>query len=429
MPQCVAHQGVTSSVAFCNFKAMRVLVTGGAGYIGSHVVRALRLHGHDVVVVDDLSTGHATFAERNGVPLVEGDLGDASVLRRAFTEYGRIEAVVHIAGKALAPESVRDPGPYFATNVTGPIRMLDSMRQFGVERIVFSSTCAVYGTPPSLPIVETCPRNPISPYGSSKLAFEFALEAYRAYGLRALPLRYFNVAGASEDGLFGELHDPETHLIPNLLKAAVQGSPFKLFGTDYPTRDGTAERDYLHVEDLAQAHVLALERLDDLDFSAFPGALNLGTGRGVTVREMVAATEAVTGRKVLVGEEPRRPGDPPALVADSRLAQDLLGWRAEHDLESMVGSAYRFHSQSGFEGGSMRIERRLKFGELAIMAGYVQDQAVQQALKTQRERDGIGESHKLLGLILLEMGAISNEQLIDTLRRMNEASQRLKKVT
>ncbi|MEZ6187976.1 MAG: UDP-glucose 4-epimerase GalE [Planctomycetota bacterium] len=407
---------------------MRVLVTGGAGYIGSHVVRALRHHGHDVVVLDDLSTGHAAFVERNGVPLVEGDVGDRGALRRAFTEFGRIEAVLHIAGKALAPESVRDPQPYFHTNVAGPIRMLELMRELGVRRIVFSSTCAVYGTPPSLPITETCPRVPISPYGTSKLAFEFALEAYRAYGLRALPLRYFNVAGASDDGLFGELHDPETHLIPNLLKAALQGSPFKLFGTDYPTRDGSAERDYLHVEDLARAHVLAVERLDDLDFSAFPGALNLGTGRGVTVREMLAAVEQVTSRKVLVGEEPRRPGDPAALVADPRRAQELLGWRAEHDLESMVASAHRFHAQAGFEGGSMR-ERRLKFGELAIKAGYVGDESVQMALKTQRERDGIGESHKLLGLILLEMGAISNEQLIDTLRRMNEASQRLKKVT
>lgn len=410
---------------------MHVLVTGGAGYIGSHVVRALKRAGHSVIVLDDLSTGHAELIAANDVPLVEGDVGDRGALREVFS--GRpVDAVIHVAGRALAPESVRDPARYFQGNVTGPLGLLEAMRAARVTRLVFSSTCAVYGVPDRLPITEACPRRPISPYGSSKLAFEFALEAWRpAYGLKALALRYFNVAGASAEGDLGELHDPETHLIPNLLLAAAAGRACPVYGTDYPTRDGTAERDYLHVEDLAEAHVAALSRLDTLDLNQ-AGAINLGTGQGATVREVLTAVERVTERKVQVVTHPRREGDPPALVADPSRAHTLLGWRAKRNLDDMVRSAWRFLREQGqgrSGGGSVQqqtqrhpgeLRRRLRFGELAVQAGYVAPDEVEEALEIQRQRDGVGESHKLLGLILLEMGAISNEQLIATLRRMND---------
>jgi UDP-glucose-4-epimerase GalE len=323
---------------------MRALVTGGAGYIGSHVVRALREAGHEARVVDDLSTGHRELAQRNGVELIEGDLGDRRVLDRALPG---CDAVVHIAGKALVPESVRDPGPYFYVNAEAGRALLEAMLAHDVKRIVFSSTCAVYGVPDSLPLREEMPRRPISPYGASKLAFEHILEAYaQAFGVRALALRYFNVAGAHAKGDLGELHEPETHLIPNVIRALRTGEPLELFGTDYPTRDGTCERDYIHVEDLARAHVLALEKLDALPPPASRAggiALNLGIGRGATVREVIRAVEEATGEKVPVRERPRRAGDPPALVADPSRAREALGFETRHDLQAMVRTALRFH--------------------------------------------------------------------------------------
>lgn len=337
---------------FDTFDAMRVLVTGGAGYIGSHVVRALLEAGHAVVVVDDLSTGHRALVERNGVPLVEGDAGDRTALDRALPG---CDAVVHVAGKALVPESVRDPGPYFRVNAEVGRALLEAMLAHGVRRVVFSSTCAVYGVPERLPISEDTPTRPMSPYGASKLAFEHVLDAYgRAFDVLPLALRYFNVAGAHAKGDIGEWHDPETHLLPNVLRAAFGDDPLDLFGGDYPTRDGTAERDYIHVEDLARAHVVAVERLDDLGPLAGRAAglaLNLGQGRGATVLEVVRAVEDVTGRPVPRRERPRRPGDPAALVADPSRAREVLGFETRHDLRAMVESALRFMETSGRHPG------------------------------------------------------------------------------
>ncbi|RMG08499.1 MAG: UDP-glucose 4-epimerase GalE [Planctomycetota bacterium] len=410
---------------------MQVLVTGGAGYVGAHVVRALLRAGHGVVVVDDLSTGHRAFAERNGVPLVQGDFGCPELLEQVFALHAP-EAIVHVAGKALVAESVDDPAPYFAVNVAAGLRLLEAARRHGVRRLVFSSTAAVYGVPSQQPIDERCPREPVNPYGASKLAFEHALAAYAgAYEMRVLALRYFNVAGASAEADLGELHTPETHLVPNLLRAAREGSPFRLYGTNYPTRDGTAERDFIHVEDLARAHVQALERLDIIDPLGFGCALNLGTGKGVTVREVAAAAERVLGAGIEVSERPRRPGDPPRLVADPSLARRVIGLHCAHDVDSMIRSAHRFAEAERERGGVEVVEEALKggdvnrsprprrrFGEVAVQRGYLSPEQVERALAIQRERDGIGESHKLVGLILLEMGALSNEQLIETLRAM-----------
>lgn len=408
---------------------MKVVVTGGAGYVGAHVVRALKLAGHTCRVIDDLSTGLRELVRRNEVDLVEGDVGDAAVLDRALPG---ADAVVHTAGKALVSESVDDPGPYYRVNVVAGHALLEGMRRHGVGRIVFSSTAAVYGVPDEQPIVERTPPAPVNPYGASKLAFEQMLRAYAtAYGLKALALRYFNVAGASSDAELGELRAVETHLVPRLVHAALSGAPFNLYGTSYRTRDGTAERDYIHVEDLARAHVQALERLDLIDADSLGGALNIGTGRGSTVREVLQAVEAETSSRVRVLEVPRRAGDPPALVADPSLAARTIGHFCEHDLAAMVrstlafvraeqarggGPAWWYESRNG-GGGAMRT-KGMRFGEVVVAKGYLQPDVVQRALEIQRQRDGEGESHKLLGLILLEMGVIDNEQLIETLRHI-----------
>lgn len=412
---------------------MRVIVTGGAGYIGSHVVRALQRAGHAPIVLDDLSTGHLALVERNGVELIQGDVGSRDVLEQAFTSH-RPEAVIHLAGLALVGESVDDPAPYFAVNTVAGYTLLEAMRAHGVDRIVFSSTCAVYGVPEELPITERSPLEPVSPYGASKLAFERMLFAYaRAYGLKALSLRFFNVAGADPDGDLGEMRHEETHLLPLLLRAARRRELFELFGTNYRTRDGSAERDYVHVVDIARAFVHALERLEVIDPLPFGGALNLGTGRGTTVREMIAATERELGCEIAVKTVPRRAGDPPALVADPSLSRKVLGFGARHDVATMIRSANRFLEaeidrgadvfKSYLPGGSMPNPNggssRVRFGEAVVSAGILDEEVVAHALKIQRDRDGIGESHKLLGLILLEMGAISNDQLIGILKRIN----------
>jgi UDP-arabinose 4-epimerase len=313
-----------------------ILVTGGAGYVGSHACKALASAGYRPVVYDNLSRGHRE-AVRWG-PLVEGDLHDRPRLAAALRSH-RIAAVMHFAAFAYVGESVTDPEKYYANNVGGTLALLGAMREAGVGRIVFSSTCAVYGVPETLPIRETTAKAPLNPYGDTKLAIERVLHWYAgAYGMRYMALRYFNAAGADPDGEIGEDHAPETHLIPLVLRAALgRAGPIEIYGTDYPTPDGTAIRDYIHVGDLAEAHLRAL---GDLAAGGDSAALNLGTGSGSSVREVIAAVERIGGRKVPHREVARRPGDPPELVADPALALARLGWQPRHsDLETIISTA------------------------------------------------------------------------------------------
>jgi UDP-glucose-4-epimerase GalE len=313
---------------------LAVLVVGGAGYIGSHAARALRRSGYEVLLYDNLSTGHQRLAQ--GFELVIGDIADEAKLQPALA---LADAVMHFAAHAYVGESVRNPRKYFRNNVEAALSVLNATLDAGIRRFVFSSTCAVYGVPGKVPITEETPREPVNPYGVSKLFFEHALEAYgHAYGLRSARLRYFNAAGADASGEIGELHDPETHLIPLALAAAAPGSSqLQVFGSDYPTPDGTCIRDYIHVNDLAEAHVRALQHLERGGDSL---ALNLGTGRGYSVVEVIQAAEAATGRPVRRTMGPRRPGDPPVLVADVAQSQKVLGWKATRTLEEIVSTAW-----------------------------------------------------------------------------------------
>jgi len=318
---------------------LAILVTGGAGYIGSHAARALRHSGYEVVLYDNLSSGFRRLAQ--GFELVEGDIADEAKLRLVLA---RVDAVMHFAAHAYVGESVENPRKYFRNNVLGALSLLNSALDAGIRRFVFSSSCAVYGIPGQIPITEQTPREPVNPYGASKLFFENALEAYRrAYGLRAVSLRYFNAAGADESGEIGELHNPETHLIPLALAATTENGPeLQVYGADYPTPDGTCLRDYVHVNDLADAHVRALQHLErggDEKGGDSP-AINLGTGRGHSVLEIIQAAEKATGRPVRRKMGPRRPGDPPVLVADPAKAQRVLRWTAKRNLADIVSSAW-----------------------------------------------------------------------------------------
>jgi UDP-arabinose 4-epimerase len=317
-----------------------ILVTGGAGYIGSHACKALAAAGHVPVTIDNLVYGHARAVKWG--PFIKGDLADKDLVRSSVREYG-IDAVMHFAAYAYVGESMTDPGKYFRNNVTNTINLLDAMVDTGVQSIVFSSTCATYGVPSQMPIGEDHQQAPINPYGESKLFIEKALRWYgEAHGIRSYSLRYFNAAGADPDGDIGEDHDPETHLIPLVVQTALGQRPeVKIFGTDYDTPDGTAVRDYIHVTDLAVAHVQAIEKLVSGGASHF---VNLGTGAGHSVREVVAAVERVSGLPVNAVESPRRPGDPPALVAAPGAAAELLGWTPQYsDLDTIVASALHWH--------------------------------------------------------------------------------------
>jgi UDP-arabinose 4-epimerase len=322
--------------------ASHVIVTGGAGYIGSHVCKALAARGVVPVTVDNLSRGHREAVKWG--PLEEADLRDRAKLDAVFARY-RPEAVLHFAAFAYVGESVQDPAIYYENNVGGTLSLLGAMRAAGCGRLVFSSTCAVYGTPPTLPIVEELPLAPINPYGWSKRMVEEVLASHdAAYGLRSVSLRYFNAAGADPDLETGERHDPETHLIPLALDAAAGRAPaIRVFGTDYDTPDGTCVRDYIHVVDLADAHVAAL---DHLGRGGATVSLNLGAGAGYSVLEVLAAAEQVTGRPIRRELEPRRPGDPPRLVADARRARELLGWQARRsDLTTILRHAWAWYAR------------------------------------------------------------------------------------
>lgn len=321
---------------------MRVLVVGGAGYIGSHTTLMLAEAGHEPVVFDNLSMGH-DWAVQWG-EFVQGDLSDGDLLRTTLKEQ-RIEAVVHFAAFAYVGESVQNPRKYFENNVVQTLSLLNAMLDTGVKQIIFSSTCASYGIPERVPIDEHHPQKPINPYGESKLMVERILHWYgQAYDLNWIALRYFNAAGADPMARIGESHDPETHLIPLVIDAALERrGPVQIFGTDYATPDGTAVRDYIHVSDLADAHIRAIEYLANGGVSQ---PINLGTGRGYSVREVVDSVGRVSGKQVPFEEGPRREGDPPALVANPARAAEILGWRAKYqELDDIVATAWEWHIQ------------------------------------------------------------------------------------
>ena len=328
---------------------MKVLVAGGAGYIGSQVTLDLARNGHQPIVYDNLSKGHqgAVKAAR----LVIGDLNDLELIKKVLiTE--KIEAVVHLAAFSLVGESVQDPGKYFQNNIANGIVLLDAMRACGVKYFVLSSTAAVYGEPEWTPITENHPKCPTNPYGFSKLTLEGILEAYdRAYGLRYISLRYFNAAGADPDGEIGEDHQPESHLIPIILQTALGlREEIQLFGTDYPTPDGTCIRDYIHVADLSQAHLLALNALSG---GAPSNIYNLGNGQGYSNREVIETARKITNSPIKISEAPRRPGDPAILVASSKRIKKGLGWQPKYPmLEEIIATAWNWHRNhpNGFQG-------------------------------------------------------------------------------
>jgi UDP-arabinose 4-epimerase len=324
--------------------AKNILVTGGAGYIGSHACKALARAGYTPIAYDNLVYGHRD-AVRWG-PFVEGDLGDAARLADTLARH-EVAAVIHFAAFAYVGESMEKPQLYFRNNVVNTLALLDVMLAAGLRHIVFSSSCATYGTPACVPITEDAPQHPVNPYGESKLICERAIHWYgEAYGMKYAALRYFNAAGADPDGEIGEAHDPETHLVPLVLATALGRRPqIDIYGTDYPTPDGSAVRDYIHVQDLAEAHVAALGHLLDGGASL---ALNLGTGAGHSVREVIAAAERVTGRRIARREMARRAGDPPVLVADVARARATLGWQARMSgLDGILGTAWAWHNRPG----------------------------------------------------------------------------------
>ena len=320
---------------------MNVLVAGGAGYIGSHTVKRLKESGHAPVIYDNGSRGHRAVAEILKVPAIWADLNDRAALAAALREH-RIDTVMHFAAYAYVGESVEKPLEYYRNNVATTVAVLQTMQEVGIDRFVFSSTCAVYGDPPKVPITEDLPKNPVSPYGRSKLHVEQILAdttlGWKSFNFAAL--RYFNASGCATDGSLGEDHDPETHLIPVILRAILGQRPgITVFGTDYPTPDGTNVRDYIHVDDLADAHIAAMEKVKVGE----PIYANLGTGRGFSVKEIIATAERVTGKKVPITYGPRRPGDAVALYADPSRAKQLLGWDAKHkDPETIIRSAWNW---------------------------------------------------------------------------------------
>lgn len=319
-----------------------ILIVGGAGYIGSHVNKELNKRGYETVIFDNLSYGHEDFVKWGNFEQV--DLEDIERLRELFCKYP-VDAVMHFAAFTYVGESVEDPQKYYMNNLKNTLNLLQVMLEFDVKYFVFSSTCATYGNPLKIPITEDHPQNPINPYGRAKLMVENVLEDYsHAYGLKYVALRYFNAAGADVDGEIGELHDPETHLIPLILDAASgKREDIKIFGTDYNTPDGTCIRDYVHVTDLADAHIKALEYLKNGGKSDF---FNLGNGNGFSVREVIETARKITGKKIKAVEDVRRPGDPPVLVGSSKKAREILKWEPKYDdLSRIVETAWKWHEK------------------------------------------------------------------------------------
>lgn len=336
-----------------------VLVTGGAGYIGSHAVKVLAEAGYDVVIYDNLLAGHPEAVDRlmrtfpkGRVTFVKGDVLDGALMRRTLAD-SRASAVMHFAALLSVADSVREPFPYYRTNVAGTMTVLEAMAAQGVTRFVFSSTCATFGEPQTPTLDETHPQKPINAYGQSKLTVEQGLpHIERAHGIRAIALRYFNAAGADPDGVVGEDHHPEEHIIPRAIRTVLAGEPLSIFGTDYPTEDGTCVRDYVHVSDLATAHVAALQRLEAGGASS---NYNLGSGTGMSVRQVIDAVGRAAGAQVPFQVGPRRPGDPARLVASSARARQELGWSPRlADLDAIVETAWKWHTKypGGYGGGS-----------------------------------------------------------------------------
>ena len=326
---------------------MRIFVCGGAGYVGSHCVRRLVAGGHQVTVFDNLVSGHRQAVDP-AAEFVQGDLADAARVKRVL-EDGRFDAAMHFAAFLNVGESVQQPLKYYRNNVANTLNLLEAMQSAGVRRMVFSSSCAVFGVPAELPITEDLPKDPINPYGATKLTMEWLLrDSAAAWGLGSVALRYFNAAGASSDGTIGEDHKPEIHLIPLVLQVALgQRESISVFGTDYPTPDGTCVRDYIHVEDLAEAHRLAIEGLKEGNAQVF----NVGTGQGHSVMELINAARSVTGHEILANPAPRRPGDPPELYASSDKLRNHYGWKPRYtDLADILATAWRWHKAhpSGF---------------------------------------------------------------------------------
>lgn len=327
---------------------MRILVTGGAGYIGSHTVKLLLSRGHHVTVFDNLVYGHKQ-AVPAAAQFVNGDLRDIDMLDHAMV-VNRIDSVIHFAAYAYVGESVTNPSKYYVNNLVYAANLIDRVRKLGIKKFVFSSTCATYGVPKTVPIDESCPQSPVNPYGNTKLAVEYMLKDYApAYGIAATALRYFNASGCAADGSLGEDHNPETHLIPLILEVALGKRPhIEIYGTDYATPDGTCIRDYIHVDDLAEAHLLALEKTPAGEFKAY----NVGTGKGYSVRDVITMVEIVTGKSIKVVESARRAGDPPALVAAANLIRKELGWSPKYaELKPIIETAWNWKKRhpDGYE--------------------------------------------------------------------------------
>lgn len=323
---------------------MTILITGGAGYIGSHTVKLLKSKGYDLLVFDNLVYGHQYIIDRLEVDFIQGDLIDRALLDKIFQEY-KIDAVIHFAAYAYVGESMENPAKYYRNNTVATLNLLEAMESAGVKNIVFSSTCATYGIPNEIPITESHPQNPINTYGYTKLVVEKMLADFqRAYGWEYVSFRYFNAAGASVDGLIGEDHNPEPHLIPLVLYTALgKQDSVSILGDDYPTPDGTCIRDYIHVEDLAQAHLLGVEYLLKGGKS---DVFNLGNGNGFSVKEVIESAKKVTQKDFTVKVVDRRPGDPPILVGSSEKARKILGWQPEYpDIETIIRHAWQWHQR------------------------------------------------------------------------------------